>query len=183
MSDPDWLVRQDWTAADLDANRGGRLSQAQIDRLRVRTRSYVLRTVAWTAPIPLVGLAVALGFLIAQNEPALFVFPVGGLFVAVPLLAFVFARARSVAGDLRDGRVAVAEGTIAGMFINIRTGQARVRIGQTPMQCWGPGSDRAWRELQHYLGDCWERGTEVRVYYLLDSRLVVSAEPKAHSIQ
>jgi hypothetical protein len=173
MADLDWLARQGWSAADLEANRDGRLSPAQADALRARMRSYVVRTLAWTGPIALAisvaGIVVAIG----QHASGFYALPIIAVLMMSPLVLFVGLRARGVRADVTAGRVSIAAGEVSAMFVNRQTGQARVRIGEDRMECFGPGSDRRWQETRRFLGT----HDQVRAYYLPGSRLVVAAEP------
>jgi hypothetical protein len=90
----------------------------------------------------------------------------------------VIPRVLAVRADLGAGRVSELTGPIAGMFVNTATGQSRVRIGETAMECFGPLWDRRWREGVHYLIEAHRMGTTLRAYYLPGSRLFVAAEPQ-----
>ncbi len=175
-TDKELLAREGWSAVDFDANRSGRLSPTQIEVIRRRMHRYVRRMLAWTIPIPLLALAAAAAMLVAKHEPALFVLPVMAFVAVLPLQLYVGMRARAVLADLAGGAVGEVTGPIAGMFLNFRTGQARVRIGNTAMQCYGPQSDRGWQEGRRYLRDQ-DGGGALRAYYLPRSRLFVAAEP------
>jgi hypothetical protein len=95
----------------------------------------------------------------------------------LPLPLFVGWRVWPVNQDLAAGQVAVVQGPIAGVFVNSRTGQTCVRIGSTPMQCYGALWDRGWREGVHYLIGVHRSGASIRAYYLPRSCLFVTAEP------
>ena len=172
MADVDWLARQGWSAADLEANRDGQLSRAQVDALRARMRSYVARTLAWTVPIAIVTAAAGIAIAIGQHAPGFYVLPIIAALMVSPLVAYVAVRARGVRADVAGGRVSVASGTVTAIFVNRQTGQARVRIGADRMECFGPGSDRGWQETRRFLST----HDQVRAYYLPSSRLVVAAE-------
>jgi hypothetical protein len=169
------LARQGWTPADLEANRAGQITTAQIATLRARMRAYVGRTALWTSVLPVIALAGAIAGLVARGEPAFFVLPAMAAVLCFPLLLWVASRARAVRIDLDAGRLAEVSGEIAGMFTNWRSGQARVRIGSTRMECFGPGSDQGWQETRRFL----THTTFVRVFYLPSSRLIVAAEEAA----
>jgi hypothetical protein len=173
----DGWARQGWTPADLEANRAGRLAPTQIATMRARMRSYVRRTAIWTSVVPVIALVGAVAGVVAQNEPGFLVLPAMAAVAFFPLLLWVVSRARSVRADLDAGRIADISGEIAGMYTNSRTGQARVRIGSTRMECFGPGSDQGWQETRRFLAHT----TVVRVYYLPRSRLIVAAESATRS--
>jgi hypothetical protein len=172
-----WLAPQGWTAADLDANRAGRLSPAQIDELRRRMRKWMRRTAAWSLPWPLLALAPAIWLLVAQGDGSLFVLPIIGVLTVAPLFAIIGTRARGVIADAERGEVGIVEGPIAGMYVNTTTGTARVRIGETRMDCLGTRSDRTWQATRHFIYEAERDRIAVRAFYLPRARVIVAAEP------
>jgi hypothetical protein len=171
-----WAV-QGWTPDDLEANRAGQISPAQIATIKRRMRAYVGRMAIWTSVLPVIALVGAIAGVVTQHEPAFFVLPAIAAVMCFPLLLWVATRAHTVRADLDAGRLADISGEIDGMFTNNRTGQARVRIGSTRMECFGPRSDQGWQETRHFIA----RTTVVRVYYLPRSRLIVAAESATRS--
>jgi hypothetical protein len=172
MADVDWLARQGWSAADLEANREGRLSRTQVDALRARMRSYVARTLVWTVPVALAITAAGVAVAIGQHAPGFYALPIIAVLMISPLIAYVAVRAHGVRADVAAGRVSVASGEVTAIFVNRQTGQARVRIGADRMECFGPGSDRGWQETRRFLS----KHDRVHAYYLPSSRLVIAAE-------
>jgi hypothetical protein len=177
VNESDAWALQGWAPADLEANRAGRLSPAQIATVRARMRSYVRRIALWTSVLPVIALVGAVVGVVCQHEPGFLVLPAMAAFVCYPLLLWVASRAHAVRGDLEAGRLAEISGEIDGMFTNNTTGQARVRIGSTRMECFGPRSDQGWQETRHFIA----RTTVVRIYYLQRSRLIVAAESATRS--
>jgi hypothetical protein len=176
VSDNDGLERQGWSPADLEANRAGKLSDEQLAVLRARNRSYLRRAFAFTLPLPVASLAFAIFATIAWNIPQLFVLPIIGTIAVSIVVGFVGSRVRAVGADLASGRVDSASGKIDGYFVNTANGQARLRIGTTRIESFGPQSDRRWREVRVVLREADKNGHEVRAYYLPSSRLLVAGE-------
>jgi len=135
-------------------------------------RSYVRRAMLWTSAIQLLATAGGIAGAVMQHEPAFFVLPAIAWLTVVPIWLYVGVRAHGVRVDLDAGRVEDISGQIAGAFVNSVTGQARVRIGSTRMECFGPGSDRAWQATRRFL----TQSDVARAYYLPRSRMVVAAE-------
>jgi hypothetical protein len=181
VSDSDLLARQGWGPADLEANHAGRLSDEQLSVLRRLNDSYWRRALAFSLPLPIASLAFAIFATIAWDIAPLFVLPIVGFLTIMPLLLYVGGRVRAVRADLAAGSVQEVAGKIDGWFLNTRTGQARLRIGRTRMDSYGPQSDERWKEVRRVLLDVVRSGHEVRAFYLPSSRLVVAAEPLTRS--
>ncbi len=175
----DWLARQGWTAADLDANRSGRLSPAQIDELRRRMRKWIWRTAAWSLPWPLLALVAAIWLLITQGDASLFVLPIVAALPVGALIAIIGSRATGIIADAERGEIAAVEGRIAGLFVNARTGTARVRSDQTRMDCLGSRSDRGWQETRRLVYEAEKHRRAIRAFYLPRAKLLVAVEPSS----
>lgn len=176
MTNFNLLRKEGWATDDLIANRDGRLSTLQADVVRKRMRRYLLMSVIWAIPIPLLALLGAVYGLVTQNEPGYFVFPVLALATFAILPIFVGNRVQVVNSDLRSGRVEVAEGVIDGLFVNNTSRQTRARIGKSVMQCFGSLFDPGWIEGVEYLRAAYADRMPVVAYYLPWSQLFIAAE-------
>jgi hypothetical protein len=176
MTDFELLRRQGWTADDLQANHVGRLSPLQVTVLRSRMRLYLLMSLIWAVPIPLLALAGAVYGLLAKHEPGYFVFPVMAAAAFSILPIYVGNRVHMVNTDLAADRVECAEGVIDGLFVNNASGQTRARMGNAVMLCFGSVWDAGWREGVRFLAGAHATRTPIRAYYLPWSQLLVAAE-------
>ena len=160
----------DFSTSDLEDNRAGRLSAAQLStQLRVLARSATLAAVflllagACVAGALAVGVTTGLGILI--------------LVLALPCLAFVGLWARYAIPRWRDvnaGLVSTVEG-----FIQGGERETTVRVSSGTMPIWSyywtvDGGQRFWVRGKAYAVLMPARH---RLYFLPSSRRVVAAEP------
>jgi hypothetical protein len=173
----DWLARQGWGPADLEANRQGHLTQLQGDVLRGGIRRYVRLHLAWSLPWLVLSFVPALWLLATRHDGSLFVLPVMFSFPVAALLAYAVPRGSRALADIDMGRVQEVAGTIDAMVVNGRTGQARVRIGAVAIDFYGAGPVHRWQELRKVFSQARVEHKPVRAYYLPGSRLAVAVEP------
>lgn len=172
---------QGWSAADLEANHWGKLSDDQLVALRTRNRSMWRRALAFTLPLPVASLILAIYATVAWDIAPLFVLPIVGFLTITPLLIFVGARVKKVAADLEAGKVMSVQGRIERWFVNTATGQAALRINGEHLESFGPQSDPRWKEVRRTLVGISSSGGDVRAYFLPTSRLVIAAEDLTRS--